>query len=106
MSTATSISAGSIEPIAPDDAAAPAEKVQTFVQRVVRHAFSGFGARAGLLWIGVLATLAIVAPLLANTHPLLMKMDGVWSSPWWNHLTPLDISLLAIPPIAALVYFF
>jgi peptide/nickel transport system permease protein len=105
MGTATSISAGSIEPNASADPAAPAEKVQTFVQRVTRHALSGIGARLGLLWIGIIAALAILAPLLANTHPLLMKMDGVWSSPWWTHLTPLDISLLAIPPTAALAYF-
>lgn len=105
MTTATSTSAVPTKAVPSEDSAAPAEKVQTFVQRVLRHAFSGIGARAGLIWIVILAALAILAPLLANTHPLLMKMDGVWSSPWWAHLTPLDISLLALLPIAGLLYF-
>ncbi|MCC7147247.1 MAG: ABC transporter permease subunit [Phycisphaeraceae bacterium] len=51
----------------------------------------------GLIWITLLVIGALFAPLLANSHPLLMKMDGHWSSPMLRHLTPSDVILLALP---------
>ncbi|MGC4106182.1 MAG: hypothetical protein QM753_07475 [Thermomicrobiales bacterium] len=35
-------------------------------------------------------------PLLANSHPLLMKSGGAWSSPLIRHLTAADVILLLV----------
>lgn len=51
------------------------------------------GARVGLVWIVIVAFCAIFAPLLANSFPILIKMDGRWSSPLARHLTPFDVFL-------------
>ncbi|HRD34337.1 MAG TPA: ABC transporter permease [Rhodocyclaceae bacterium] len=47
-------------------------------------------ARLGLAWIGFLVLIAIFAPLLANTHPLYMVVDGQASSPALARLEALD----------------
>ncbi|HEX8325885.1 MAG TPA: ABC transporter permease [Tepidisphaeraceae bacterium] len=39
------------------------------------------GVRLGLVWLAVIASLAVFAPLLANSRPILLKMDNAWSSP-------------------------
>lgn len=52
------------------------------------------GARLGLAWIIVIAFCAVFAPLLANSYPILIKIDGQWSSPLVKHLTPADVTLL------------
>ena len=43
------------------------------------------------------------APFLANSHPYLMKMNGKWSSPVIEHLTPADV-LLLIATAAVLIF--
>ena len=50
-------------------------------------------ARAGLLWVVFIGLLAIFAPLLANSHPLLMREGGSWRSPFLQYLTPADVVL-------------
>lgn len=47
-------------------------------------------ARLGLAWIGFLVLIATFAPLLANTHPLYMVVDGQASSPALARLEALD----------------
>ncbi|MEZ0267710.1 MAG: ABC transporter permease [Phycisphaerae bacterium] len=37
--------------------------------------------------------LACFAPFLASSHPLLVKVDGKWSSPFVQHLGPADVVL-------------
>ncbi len=65
--------------------------------QVVRDTLHGMGARLGLAWVGVVAFGALFAPLLANSHPLLMKTsDGVWSSPLAHHLSAADIILMVM----------
>lgn len=78
---------------------------RTFVQKVLHDTFVQTGARIGAIWVFILVVLAIVAPFIANTHPILMKMDGNWSSPMWLHLTPIDLILpvLAITVLVLLV---
>ena len=60
------------------------------------------GRASGLVWIGVLIFAAILAPLLANTQPILLKADNHWSSPLLTHLTPADVTLLALAVIVVL----
>ena len=53
-----------------------------------------WGARLGLIWVALLVGLAVFAPLMASSHPLVWKHEGVVSSPWLKHLTWLDVTLL------------
>jgi peptide/nickel transport system permease protein len=67
---------------------------RSFARQAVADALRRPGARAGLAWVLVLAFCGVFAPLLANSHPLLLKRDGRWSSPLLRHLTPADVVLL------------
>jgi peptide/nickel transport system permease protein len=53
------------------------------------------GARVGLVWIALLVLMALFAPFIANSMPVLVKMDGKWSSPLVASLRPSDVTLLA-----------
>ena len=52
-----------------------------------------WGARIGLAWIGLMVLMAVFAPLLANSHPLIWSVDGAVESPAWQYLTAMDASL-------------
>ena len=67
---------------------------KSFGRLVFEDTFKNYRARAGIAWIAVLVFMAVFAPFLANSHPLLMKMNGHWSSPLLVHLTQTDITLL------------
>src|ERR1043165_4073074 len=67
---------------------------KSFGRRVFEDTFKNYRARAGILWIAVLVFMAVFAPFLASSHPLLMKMDGKWSSPLLVHLNQTDVTLL------------
>jgi peptide/nickel transport system permease protein len=73
------------------DTAAP----ESFRARVLRRTLARLGARIGLAWIGLVAFCAVFAPFLANSHPLVMTVDGERSSPLLEHLTWMDVTLLA-----------
>ena len=60
-------------------------------------------ARAGLLWIGLLALAALFAPFIASSHPIAMKVAGKWSSPLLEHLTPADVVLVIAAVVVALL---
>ena len=70
-----------------------------------RDTFRTWRARVGSVWIVVLAFLGVFAPFLANSHPLLMKMDGRWSSPLLENLTQVDVVLL-VALLATIVLLF
>ena len=72
-------------------------------RRVIRRVGARWGARLGLAWIGALAALAVASPLIANSHPFLMRVDGSWSSPWLAHLRPQDVALFASAAAAAVI---
>ena len=66
-----------------------------FAARIALDVLGRWGAKLGLIWIGWVAFLAIFAPLLASSHPLLMRTkDGAWSSPMLNHLSAVDVVLI------------
>lgn len=67
---------------------------ETFRRQVLRRTWARLGARVGLAWIALVALCAVFAPVLANSHPLLMLRDGAWSSPMLAHLSWIDVSLL------------
>src|SRR4051812_21749280 len=53
-------------------------------------------ARIGLWWIGAVAFFAVFAPVIANSYPMLVKLDGKWSSPMLANFTPVDVTLLLL----------
>ena len=69
---------------------------RSFAARVLRSTFVRLGARVGALWIGVLMVAAAFAPLIANTHPLLMRAGGRLESPALTHLTTADVVLMCM----------
>jgi len=61
------------------------------------------GAMIGLAWVGFVGLLAVIAPFIANSHPILWQVEGEpLSSPMLRHLTSVDV-LLVISTLAALV---
>lgn len=84
----------STPPQMPADSQVGAARPRTWLAQVMVDTFSRLAAKLGLAWIGVVAFCAVFAPLLANSYPLLLKMDGKWSSPMVEHLTPTDATLL------------
>jgi len=69
---------------------------RSYAAQVLREAFTQWGARFGLFWIAVLAAVAVFAPFLANSHPLLLSEGSVISSPMLQHLTIGDFVMLAV----------
>ena len=65
----------------------------SYSRQIVRITFGRIGARVGLGWIVLLVLFAVFAPVIANSHPLLMKQGGRWSSPMLRHLTAADVVL-------------
>jgi peptide/nickel transport system permease protein len=78
-----------------DSPEAPAQAVNRLVV-LTRTVLSSTGARAGLVWVSLMAFCAFFAPLLANSSPILLKADGQWSSPLLKTLTPADVVLQAL----------
>lgn len=70
---------------------------RSWLRRVVDEVLLRWGARLGIGWIALLALVAILAPLLANSHPLLVQTTaGEWSMPFLGYLTPADVTLFGI----------
>lgn len=92
-SAVTSVPGADLEPAAPTS--------KTILRQVLGDTFVRTGARLGAVWIGTLALLAVFAPFIANSHPILMKKDGAWSSPMLAHLLAADVTLLVV--FAALI---
>ena len=82
------------QPRAETAAGASPSHRRTFAARVLGRTFVRLGARAGALWIGLLIMAAVFAPLLASTHPLLMRADGALRSPALSYLGTADVMLI------------
>src|SRR5690349_15333937 len=91
---------------APRAGYAAAEELPRVSRSLARQAFvdtlASRTARVGLVWLALLAFFAVFSPFIASTHPVLLKMDGRWSSPLLRHLTPAD-ALFLIGALVALV---
>jgi peptide/nickel transport system permease protein len=74
-------------------------------RRILGEVLLRWGARLGLAWIALLTLVAVFAPLLANTHPLLIQDADGWHSPMLAHLTPADTTLLGAFFLALLLLF-
>ena len=68
---------------------------QSFSAKVIRDVFSNVGAKLGLVWIAIMIVSAVFAPIISNSHPFLMAVDGTFFSPMATHLTWIDVALLS-----------
>jgi peptide/nickel transport system permease protein len=75
-----------------------------FMARVLRRTFSGAGAKIGLFWVGVLVIMAVFAPFLANTVPLLISENGNISAPFIRYFTVEDVIFLSVFLIVLLIW--
>ncbi|MES9850168.1 MAG: ABC transporter permease [Candidatus Thiodiazotropha sp.] len=71
-----------------------AKRRQTYWRRILGQTFVRWGARLGLLWVGILALVGVFAPFLASSFPLLLSHEGEISSPVLNYLQPVDVLFL------------
>ena len=62
----------------------------SFMQRAIRQAFTGWGARFGAFWVAVLVILAVFSPLIANTVPLMVSEQGQITLPFLRYITVED----------------
>ena len=68
---------------------------ESYGQRVLRLAFSGWGARLGLTWVFLLTFVATFAPYLANSMPLLASEKGQLTLPILRYTRAEDILMLS-----------
>jgi peptide/nickel transport system permease protein len=80
-------------PVAGEQPVTDEPAARSFVRRVIGDVLARASAKLGLLWICVLIVCAVFAPQLANSHPLLMRAGGRWSSPMLRHLSAADCVL-------------
>lgn len=89
---------------APDEAQ-PVGVRRSWLGSVLYSTFGRAGARFGAAWILLITLLAVFGPLIASSHPILMKMDGKWSSPMLRYLGGADIALLLATLVGAVLIF-
>ncbi len=69
---------------------------QTYGSRILRSAFSGWGAKLGLSWVIILAFIASFAPILANSMPLIAKKNGELVFPILKYLNAGDVFAMSV----------
>jgi peptide/nickel transport system permease protein len=96
-------------PTAAEAALPPASSpssAKSYWGQVFAYVLQSGRARAGMAWITFLLLAALLAPVLANTQPLLLKIDGAWSSPAVRYLTAADLGCFALLVSTVLAAFF
>ncbi len=69
---------------------------QTYGSRILRSAFTGWGAKLGLSWVIILAFIASFAPILANSMPLIAKKNGELVFPILKYLNAGDVFAMSV----------
>lgn len=64
--------------------------------QIFKRVIARRGAQLGLIWIGLLVVVAVFAPFLASSHPLVITTQEGWRSPLFHHLGGMDITLVVI----------
>jgi peptide/nickel transport system permease protein len=79
---------------------------RSYTRQVISDVFRRLTARLGLCWVTILVILAVFAPFLASSHPILLQnRAGQWSSPLLQNLGPADV-ILQIAFWAGIVIYF
>jgi peptide/nickel transport system permease protein len=76
------------------DTALAGPRRRSYLAQAIVDTFASRRAQVSAVWIGILVLCAVFAPFLANSHPILMKRDGHWSSPLLRYMSPSDVVLL------------
>jgi peptide/nickel transport system permease protein len=70
---------------------------RSLIGQALHDTFGQTGARLGAIWIAVLAVLAVLAPFIASSHPMLIRLKGGgMTSPMLSTLGPLDVALVVV----------
>lgn len=77
---------------------------QSYGKRILRSAFSGWGAKLGFSWIVILAFIASFAPFLANSMPLLASQNGELVYPILKYINVGDVIAMSAFIIALLLW--
>jgi peptide/nickel transport system permease protein len=94
MTDATTANGAAPNSAPPHKAATAEPRSRGFARQVAVDVFKRWGARLGIAWIAILAAVAVFAPFLANSHPLLVSEGGRLYSPLLRFLTPGDATLI------------
>lgn len=78
---------------------------EAYSRRVARDVFRLWGARLGAAWIFSLIIVAVFAPFIATSYPLLVVEGDTWHSPAATLLTIVDVVLICAFLSALLVWF-
>lgn len=81
------------------------QRSSSFMQRAIRQAFTGWGARFGAFWVAILVILAVFSPILANTIPLVVGKQGHISFPFLRYLTVEDVVVMGAFLVLLSLYF-
>ena len=85
----------------------PAAPPRSEVARIIIGTLGPISAKLAFAWLALLATLAVTAPLIASSHPILLKLKGKgWTSPMLQSLTPADTLILVAVAAAAITLCF
>lgn len=77
---------------------------RSLIGQALLDTFGDTGARLGACWIVIVAVIAVFAPFLANSHPILYRLKGgELDFPLVRHLTAIDVILLMLFIHAVLV---
>lgn len=90
-----------------------AQAPQPWLAQVMLETVGRRGAQVGLVWIVIVAFFAAFSPLIASSHPYLLKTTdpqliakyGQLSSPLLRHLTGTDVTLLVFGAACIWLYF-
>ena len=87
-------------------ASGASRRPRSYVVGVMFRTLGRPGAMLGAVWLVTITLLAVFAPLIASSHPLVMKTaGGVWSSPWLEHLKPMDVALPVLLGVVVALWF-
>ena len=68
---------------------------QSYGRRIIRSAFTGWGARLGLAWVVILSFIAAFAPILANSMPLIASKNGQIIFPILRYISAEDVLVMS-----------
>ncbi|MGV6859464.1 MAG: ABC transporter permease [bacterium] len=71
------------------------QRRESYSARLFHRTLASWGARVGLAWIFLLLIVAVFAPILANSFPLLVSFEGKWHSPAIRYFSAVDFAWLA-----------
>lgn len=81
------------------------QPAQSFWAEAWAQVFKRPAAVASIVWIAIVSFFAIYAPLIASSHPLILKSDDGTSSPLIDSLSAPDVALLVIGTLAPFFLF-